>query len=121
MKKIFKSMVIVLSVLFVFSMFCTAAYAASSEEISSAVSEDDGRIKTFDECLDEIKDINWALICGAVTVPGAVGVISIATPLMVFLPISLPVSAVAGVGASLIGIINVLFIPLEAIIMYMVQ
>ena len=53
--------------------------------------------------------------------PTAVSIISIATPLIVFLPVSLPVSLVAGVGASLIGIINMVFIPLEAIIMFMVQ
>lgn len=96
-------------------------YAENQEELSSVITESDNELKTFDECLEEIKYTTRFLIGGVLEMPTAVSIISIATPLIVFLPVSLPVSLVAGVGASLIGIINMVFIPLEAIIMFMVQ
>lgn len=121
MKKIHKLMIVILSVLILFSVSCTVAYAEDSKETSETITQSSNELKTFDECLEEVEYATRFLIFEVLAMPTAVSVMSFATPLLVFLPISLPVSVVAGAGASLIGIINVLFIPLEALIMYMVQ
>ena len=114
-------MALVLSVILIFSVFCTTACAEDNGDVTETITENYNETKTYKECLDEIRYTTRFMICGVAAIPAAVSTISIATPLLVFLPVSLPVSAVAGIGASLAGIINILFVPLEALIMYMNQ
>ena len=121
MKKFYKCIAIILTVITAVSVFCTVAYAEEGTETSEIVSEEVVKTKTYKECFDEIKSANWALTCGVLAGPAAVSVISIATPLIVFLPLSLPISVILGLGGSLVGIINTVFVPLEAMIMYISQ
>ncbi len=133
MKKLYKITAIILSVILIFSVFATVSFAAdkaktpettvsSEKESKDDTTQKDKEKKTYKECLDEKWEMTWDMITGNVDLSEYEGFgFSYAYFGFIFIPVLYPLKPLLKVIIPVAGILNTVFVPLEAGIMYLNQ